>query len=104
LVTEYVERNAQGTLRVAGTRVSLASVVHAYWNGDSPEELVQSFPSLSLEKVHGALAYYLAHRAAIDGELDQVHERWTESRSAAQQHNAALREKLLRARATRVAS
>jgi hypothetical protein len=32
-------------------RVSLASVVHAYWNGDSPEEIVQSFPSVSLERV-----------------------------------------------------
>ena len=36
---DYVERNEQGTLRVTGTRVSLASVVHAYWNGDSPEDV-----------------------------------------------------------------
>ncbi len=100
----YVDRNEQGTLRIAGTRVSLASVVQAYWNGDSPEEIVQSFPSLSLEKVHGALAHYLAHRVAVDAELKIVEQRWTELRTAAQDSNRDLRAKLARANDTRAAS
>lgn len=103
-MTEYVERNEQGTLRVAGTRVSLASVIHAYWNGDSPEEIAQNLPSLSLEKVHGALAHYLAHRAAIDVELDRLESQWTKLRSAAQEQNRALRDKLAHARSRRAAS
>ena len=103
-MAEYVERNEQGGLRVAETRVSLASVVHAYWNGDSPEEIAQCFPSLSLEKVHGALAYYLAHRAAVDQEIAAVDEQWTALRSGAQEQNRALREKLARGRRTRAAS
>jgi uncharacterized protein (DUF433 family) len=103
-VVEYVERNEQGTLRIAGTRVSIASVVHAYWNGDSPEEIAQNFPSLSLEQVHGSLAYYLAHRAEIDNELEQLEEQWNELRSAAQKQNRELREKLARARNARAAS
>jgi uncharacterized protein (DUF433 family) len=103
-VVDYVERNEHGTLRIAGTRVSLASVVCAYWNGESPEEIAQNFPTLSLEKVHGALAHYLAHRAAIDEELHQLEARWTELRTAAQAQNRALREKLARARNARAAS
>jgi uncharacterized protein (DUF433 family) len=57
--------------RVAGTRVSLDSVVYAWLGGNSPEGIVESFPSLTLEQVHGALAYYLAHREEIDEYLRQ---------------------------------
>ena len=103
-MSDYVERNEQGTLRVAGTRVSLASVIHAYWNGDSPEEIAQNFPSLSLEKIHGALAHYLAHRAEIDDELTELAAQWTKLRSNAQEQNRALRDKLARERNRRAAS
>ncbi len=57
--------------RVAGTRVSLDSVVYAWLSGYSPEGIVESFPSLTLEQVHGALTYYLANREEIDEYLRQ---------------------------------
>ncbi len=57
--------------RVAGTRVSLDSVVYARRRGESPEGIVDSFPSLTLEQVHGALAFYLANREEIDEYLRQ---------------------------------
>jgi uncharacterized protein (DUF433 family) len=57
--------------RVAGTRVSLDSVVYSWLSGYSPEGIVESFPSLKLEQVHGALAYYLANREEIDEYLRQ---------------------------------
>jgi uncharacterized protein (DUF433 family) len=57
--------------RVAGTRVSLDSVVYAWRQGESPEGIVDCYPSLSLEQVHGALAFYLAHKEEIDEYLRQ---------------------------------
>jgi uncharacterized protein (DUF433 family) len=57
--------------RIAGTRVSLDSVVLYWLQGESPESLVDSFPSLTLEQVFGALAFYLANREEIDKYLDQ---------------------------------
>ena len=55
-------RSALGGLYVAGTRVSLASVVIQFRQGASPETILQNFPSLaSLENVTGAVAYYLAN-------------------------------------------
>jgi len=57
--------------RVAGTRVSLDSIVYSWLSGYSPEGIVESFPSLTLEQVHGALAYYLANREEIDEYLRQ---------------------------------
>ena len=59
----------QGTWRIAGTRVSLDSVIHAFWEGATPEEICQDFPSLSLPQVYEAIAYYLKQRAKVDAYL-----------------------------------
>lgn len=58
------ERN--GGLYVAGTRVSLDSVVIRFREGASPERIVQSFPTLKLSQVHGAIAYYLENEETIN--------------------------------------
>ena len=66
---EYVEQHDAGYW-VAGTRVSLDSVVLAFLDGLSPETIVaECFPVLTLEQVYGAIAYYLAHRDEVDGYL-----------------------------------
>lgn len=57
------ERN--GGLYVAGTRVSLDSVVIRFREGASPERIVQSFPTLKLSQVYGAIAYYLENEETI---------------------------------------
>jgi uncharacterized protein (DUF433 family) len=62
---EYVEER-NGGYYVAGTRVSLDSVVYAFLEGESPEGIAYSFQALTLEQIFGALAYYLANRPAID--------------------------------------
>jgi len=62
---EYVELK-EGVYRVGGTRVSLDSVVYSFKDGESPENIQRSFPTLSLEQVYGAIAYYLAHVEEID--------------------------------------
>ena len=67
---EYVEQ-VDEAYRVAGTRVSLDSIVYCFWNGDSPETIVQSFPVLTLEQVYGAIAYYLDHQDEIDEYIKQ---------------------------------
>ena len=59
----------QGTWRIAGTRVSLDSVIHSFWEGATPEEICQDFPSLSLAQVYEAIAYYLKQRDKVDAYL-----------------------------------
>ncbi|NEO92857.1 MAG: DUF433 domain-containing protein [Moorea sp. SIO3G5] len=61
----YIEYRDNGYW-IAGTRISLDSVVYTFRNGLSPESIVQSFPLLSLEQVYGAIAFYLANREQID--------------------------------------
>jgi len=56
---EYV-KNIGGVYRVGDTRISLDSLVYLFREGMSAEGMVESYPALTLEQVHGALAFYLA--------------------------------------------
>jgi uncharacterized protein (DUF433 family) len=62
---EY-EGETRTAYRIADTRVSLDSVVINWLNGESPEGIVDSFPSLTLEQVYGTLAFYLANEEEIE--------------------------------------
>ena len=65
----YVQHRDDGYW-IEGARVSLDSVVLAFLQGLSPETIAaECFPTLSLEQVYGAIAYYLANRAEIDAYL-----------------------------------
>jgi len=66
----YIEQR-EGVYRVAGTRVSLDSIVYAFLEGHTAESIQQSFPTLTLEQVYGAITYYLAHREGIDTYLQE---------------------------------
>lgn len=48
---------SDSAFKIAGTRVSLDSVVLLFREGLSAESIVESYPSLSLEQVFGALAF-----------------------------------------------
>jgi uncharacterized protein (DUF433 family) len=63
------ERN--GGLYIVGTRVSLDSVVIRFQEGASPDGIVQSYPTLQLSQVYGAIAYYLENEADIDKYIAQ---------------------------------
>ena len=56
---EYVEKR-NGGFYLAGSRVSLDSVVISFQQGASPESILRSFPAIgSLERVYGAVTFYL---------------------------------------------
>ena len=61
-----VRRVEGGTLRVAGTRVSLDSVVYSFNQGDTPAQIKENFDTLSLADIHAAIAYYLHNKEKVD--------------------------------------
>lgn len=94
---EYVKK-IEGVYRVGDTRVSLDSLVYLFREGMSVESMVESYPALTLEEVHGALPYYLANQEEIDAYLAEG-ERVSESQHAhSRSANAELIAKLRRAR------
>ena len=94
---EYVKK-IEGVYRVGGTRVSLDSLVYLFREGMSVESMVESYPALTMEDVHGALAFYLANENEIDAYLAEG-ERIAESQhTRSREVNAELIAKLRRAR------
>ena len=71
---EYIEQRNGGGFYLAGTRVSLDSIVYSFKAGDSPETIRQNFSSLTLEQVYGAIAFYLAHEQEVDANVREGEE------------------------------
>lgn len=61
--------DADGVARVGGTRVTLDTVVGAYLDGASAEDIVEGFPTLELADVYAVLSYYVRRRADVDAYL-----------------------------------
>ena len=97
MAKEYIEER-DGNYYVAGTRVSLDSIVHAFQRGESAEAICQNFELLRLEEVYGAIAYYLANQREVDAYLVRQNEQWAEGRRHAEPLPVNLRERLMRAR------
>jgi uncharacterized protein (DUF433 family) len=87
-----------GAARVGGTRVLLQMVIGAFHRGDSPEQIVDSFDTLSLADVYAVIAYYLNHREEVDEYLRQQRETAENLRREIEAHQpqmAQIRERLL---------
>ncbi|MEX0718476.1 MAG: DUF433 domain-containing protein [Planctomycetaceae bacterium] len=69
--TVPLHADSQGVVRVGATRVTLDTVVSAFLEGASAEEIVQQYPSLDLADVYQVIAHYLRHTAEIDEHLRQ---------------------------------
>ncbi len=100
---EYVAATESGYY-VAGTRVSLDSIVYAFLAGQTAEAIAQAFPVLTLEQVYGALTYYLAHRQDIDTYLRAQRDDFDSKRAAAVAADPMFYQKIAASRRTRLAS
>ena len=95
---QYVEKRGGGYW-IAGTRVSLDSVVFAFLDGFSPETIAtECFPVLTLEQVFGGITYYLAHRAQIDEYLKNTDNEFESLRQATRSADPEFHAKLVKAR------
>lgn len=69
--TDLITVTKKGLWRVAGTRVSVDSILHAFWRGSAPEQIVQDYDAVSLAQVYGIIHFYLTHRPAVDAYLKE---------------------------------
>ncbi len=69
-----LEANADGVIRVGGTRVPLDTVVDVFNAGATPEEIAQDFPVLRLDDIYAVITYYLRHRDEAETYIQQRRE------------------------------
>src|ERR1700733_11036303 len=97
MAKEYVEER-NGGYYVAGTRISLESIVQCFNEGLSPEAFLAEFETLTLAQVFGTITYYLENRPAIDAYGMRQNHRLEAARPAATPLPESLRQRLAAAR------
>lgn len=96
-----LEADVDGVMRVSGTRVTLDTVVAAFGEGATAEEIVLQYPSLGLANVYAVIAYYLQQRPQVEAYLRQrrVQADETQRQNEARFDPHGIRERLLGRRA-----
>lgn len=84
-------------MRIGQTRVTLETVIHAFEQGHTAEEIVSHYPALPLADVYAVIAYYLSHRTEVLAYLQQQETKstkvWTQIEAKTEYRN--FRERLL---------
>jgi len=97
MTSEYIdERN--GGYCIAGTRISLDSVVYSFLRGNSPDGVHEEYPLLSLPQIRGAITFYLEHRGAVDCYLENKQREFEASAVPLSEADPDLWARLVRAR------
>jgi len=90
-----------GSIRLAGSRVTLDSIVFQYKSGVTVEQIADSFPPLKLSDIYAAIAYYLSHQLEVDDHIGKriaearTNRRKIKSNSDYQKQTSAIRERLV---------
>ena len=90
-----------GVMRLGQTRVRLDTVISAWKQGESPEQIVENFDVLDLADVYAVISYYLHHRTEVEEYMAQNRQKGERVRAEHEQQfpSAGIRERLLARRA-----
>jgi uncharacterized protein (DUF433 family) len=61
--------DADGVVRVSRTRVTLDTIVQAFADGATADEIAHQYPSVPFADIFLVIGYYLRHRAEVDAYL-----------------------------------
>lgn len=100
-----LKTDVDGVVRVGNSRVTLDTVIAAFTDGATAEEIAAQYPTLSLADVYAVIGYYLQQRADVDAYLSQRRQLATEvrQRNEARFDPQGIRDRLLARRANRKA-
>jgi uncharacterized protein (DUF433 family) len=66
-----LQADSAGVVCVAGTRVTLQTVIAAFSEGATAEEIAQQYPSLNLADIYAVIGYYLRHTEEVASYVQQ---------------------------------
>ena len=92
-----IEADPHGVVRVAKTRVTLDTVVTAFLEGCTPEEIGEQYPSLQLPDIYLVIGYYLRHRDEVHAYLAERQQQANQIQQEAEQrfNPLGIRDRLL---------
>jgi uncharacterized protein (DUF433 family) len=86
---------ADGVIRVSGTRVTLDSILLAFNEGATPEEIARQYPTVPLADIYHLIGYSLRHTAEME---EYLRRRLRESQDVQRQNEARWRPEGVRER------
>jgi len=88
---------ADGVIRVSGTRVTLDSILFAFNDGATPEEIAEQYPCVPLADIYYLIGYALRHSAEMEIYLRKRLGEWQEVRrqNEARWNPGGVRERLM---------
>ena len=94
--------DALGVIRVAGTRITLDTVVETFLDGATAEAIQEQYPSLDLSDIYAVISYYLRHQREINDYLRVRQAAAAEKHESAEQQFSPIgvRDRLLARRQT----
>jgi uncharacterized protein (DUF433 family) len=71
-INDYFDKLAPDDIRIRGTRIGIESVLYEYIHrGQTPEAILKSFPSLTLDKIYATILYYLCNKQTIEAYMTE---------------------------------
>lgn len=68
---DYFDFQAPNDIRVKGTRVGIETILYDFIHRSrTPDQIVASYPSLTLEQVYATILYYLHNRERVTAYLE----------------------------------
>ncbi len=96
---------APDDIRIKGTRVGIETVLYEYIHrAQSPEEIAERFPSVTLEQVYATILYYLHNKEAVSAYLAEWLEHGRRAREEQRRNPPPFIEKLRSLKAEREAA
>ena len=94
--------DTDGVIRVGKTRVTLDTMVMAFADGATAEEIVQQYPSVPLADVYYVIGYYLRRQGEVEAYLSRRQQQAAEIRKQNESRfdPAGIRGRLLARRAS----
>ena len=65
----HIEVDAKGVARIAGSRLQVKHIAVYAQEGQTPEQIREAYPFLTLGEIYAALSFYYDHKAEIDAEI-----------------------------------
>lgn len=64
-----LKADEDGVIHVSNTRATLETIVHAFNDGATAEEITQQYPSVPLADIYSVIAYFLRHTDEVEAYL-----------------------------------
>ncbi|MBD2355886.1 DUF433 domain-containing protein [Tolypothrix sp. FACHB-123] len=87
LLEDYFDFQRPDDIRLKGTRVGIETILYQFiHHSRTPEEIAESYPSVTLEQVYATILYYLHNKEAVSAYLTDWLE-WSHKMQEEQRRN-----------------